>query len=130
MRLPGAGDRIGHRHRSGPAHPRPRVVAVHIAHDECEQTVAVLDGMHRDDVGMRKRCGHPRLAEEPLAQIGMGAKLRRQDLHRHRPVKPQVAREKDCPHAAPSEFALDGILVAQRLLQRSHPGVCHSATPR
>ena len=51
---------------------------------------------HRDDAGMLEQRGHAALAQEPLAEPGVGRERRVEHLERHRPPV-GIAREMDGP---------------------------------
>ena len=59
-----------------------------------------------------------RLAEEPLAQFGIGRQRPGEDLDGHRPVEANVPGQVDHAHSAPTELALKGVLAGQQGLQR------------
>ena len=90
-------------------------LAVHVAHDEVDQPLALADRVDRDDVGMgqpRRRLG---LAGEPLADVLLEGELGREDLDRDAALEPLVAGPVHHAHPAAADLALDGVGVPQRL---------------
>src|SRR3990170_1023871 len=75
---------------------------------------AVLGLVHLVDLGDRgvvdlaRRLG---LVEEALLAVGIPRQLGGQDLERHRPSEPGVARAVDDAHAAPAELLLDLVVL-------------------
>ena len=109
-------DDLGRRERSGPANALCQRLAIDEAHHEAEHGTALLDGVHRHDVGVRERRGRPGLAEEAFAELRPDGQLRRQHLDGHGPVEREIAGEIDRAHAAATELALDGVTGAQGAL--------------
>ena len=129
--------RVGQRppHFAGePAHVvrRERPVAVeatrerfaaHPRHDEPREVTALLDGVHGHDVRMEAARGRARLAQESRPHVGAGGELRGQQLDRDGPLEPDVPGEVHDPHAAASEFALDGEAAGDGALEREAGGI-------
>lgn len=76
-----------------------------------------------DGIGRRERTagatlrGGARLAQEPLAQLRIGAHLARQDLHRYGAIEAHFTCEVDDPHATPPDLPLEHVRACQQLLQ-------------
>ena len=68
--------------------------------------------MQRDDVGMIQRRRRPDLTQEALGAHALRDVLA-QDLDRHLPIVPEVAREEDRRHAPFTHLALDRIALRQ-----------------
>ena len=99
--------------RPGALHPIGKALSLDISHGEGEQIVALLDGMHRNDVRVRERRRHSRLAQEPFAQRLVGREGGREHLECNEPVESEFARKIDGAHAAAAELALDAVAVAE-----------------
>jgi len=109
-------DDLGRRERSRAADALCQRLAVHETHDEAEDGAALLDGVHRHDVGVRERGRRAGFPKESLTELGTDGQLGWQDLDGHGAVERQVAGEIHGTHAATPELALDGIAPAQGAL--------------
>ena len=97
----------GGRQRAGAPDERAEVVAVDVTHDEVRAVVRHADGVDRDDVRVLDGAGGARLADEPLAALGILEQLRRDHLHRHVAIEIELARAVHDPHAAPADDGVD-----------------------
>ncbi len=62
------------------------------------------------DVGVFEAGVNADLPQEPVGQIGVGAGIRKDDLHRLDAVGEQVADAEDFPHSAPAEEPNDFVV--------------------
>ena len=67
--------------------------------------------------GCCSRAASLHLAREPLGRQSFG-QLRRDDLDDDLAAERGLGRDEDARHAAAAELALDGVRVAERLLER------------
>ena len=91
------------------ADPGRHRLAVHVAHDEVHQTLALADAVNRDDMGMGEPGGRLRFAGEPLADILLESELGRQHLDGDPALEPLVAGAVHYAHAAPPNLAFDRV---------------------
>ena len=108
-----------HRELAPAPDPARHRLAVHVAHDEVDQAVALADRVDRDDVRMGELGGGLGLAGEALPDVLLEGELGGKHLDGDPALEPLVAGAVDDAHAAPPDLALDGIRVTQR---RGEPG--------
>ena len=106
------GQRLGHGNRSRPVETVPQRLPVHVRHDVVDQSVDLAAVVQRENVGMLEVGRDVDFGEES-PRGARGHQYGTQDLDRHRPVVPEVAREVDRGHAAGAELALDVITASQ-----------------
>jgi hypothetical protein len=92
--------------------PAPKALAIDIGHDVVQQSRGLTRVVERQDVGMRQAGDRLDLTLEAL-----GPESRRElgveDFESYWSLMPEVAREVDRGHAAPTELALEHIAVTQ-----------------
>jgi hypothetical protein len=86
-----------------------------VLHHEVQKAGRLARCVHGDDVRMAEVRHDPRFLQESLPVARRDVDVRRDDLDRHRAVQRTIASERDHPHAAMAEHALDLILRAERL---------------
>ena len=96
------GQRLVDRQRAAFEPGRQRL-AVDQLHDEKRHALVLADVVERADVRVRQARDRPRLALEPLAELGVGGQCCRQDLDRDGAIEPRVARPIDLAHPAGAE---------------------------
>ena len=69
-------------------------------HRDVEDLGVLVDGVHRDHVRMLDLGGDLRLAFEASPEHGVPRELRRDDLERHRPLRPELPRPVHHAHPA------------------------------
>ncbi len=90
-------------------HQGAHIAARHIPHRD-EQHPARLAGLeHRDDMRVIHRRSRPRLPQEPLPELRIGRQRRRQNLQRHQPAQPLIARPEHHRHPALADLLLQQI---------------------
>ena len=107
-----------------PPDPARQRLAVHVAHDEVHQPLALADGVDRDDVGMGQPGGGLRLAGEALADVLLEGELGRQHLDGDPALEPLVAGAVHHAHPAAADLAFERIGVAQRLARDGRRAAC------
>ena len=71
-----------------------------VLEDEIVEAILVPDIVQRADTRMIERGDQSRLALEPHLEHGVRGEAWREDLDRHRPIEPGVARAIDLAHPA------------------------------
>jgi hypothetical protein len=121
--------RLGHvlhhpQHLAGRERPRAldalrQRLAVHVRHGEEDELPHPVDGVDRNDVGVRQAGSRPRFGEKALQPVRFDRRGRQQ-LESHRTVQRDVPGEVDDPHAAPAQLALEDVAAFERVLKRAH----------
>jgi hypothetical protein len=83
---------------------------VDVAHGEEHPSGDLVRPIDRDDARVRQMRGCARLAQEPLAHVGISGEVGRQGLDRDGTVEVPISPEKDDAHAAATDLALDVVL--------------------
>src|SRR5687767_15790632 len=78
-----------------------------VLHDEVLDLAFPTDVMQRADVRVRELRDRLRLPLEALARLDRGRHVCRQDLDRHGPLEPRIARLVHLPHPARPERRQD-----------------------
>ena len=100
-------------HSFGTAHARLKVFALEELHREIRLTLVLAEVVNRDDVRVRELAGGARLADEPLARLGVPFNRRGDDLQRHHTLDERVEGAVDHPHTALAEL-LENLITADR----------------
>ena len=87
-----------------------------------EMSGALAYVVDRDDMGVRQAGCRLCLASEALSDFLLESQLGWQHLDGHTPMQALIARAIDHAHSTAADFALDGILITQRLLQALREG--------
>ena len=101
-------DRVVHgfaRGQGGVAHHLPQRHAIQQLEHDVGVAFVTAGVEDRDEVGVVEGAGGLRLLFEPAEPVGVGQRVRRQDLDRHLPSEPLVAGAVDLPHPARTENA-------------------------
>jgi hypothetical protein len=99
-------------------------LAVHVRHHEIDEPVGALaDRVDRHDVRMRQARRRLRLAQEPQADLLPERELRRQDLDGHAALEALIVGVIHHAHPAAADLALEGVGLAQGLLEAPEEGI-------
>ena len=90
------------------AQQRAQVLAVDPLHRDVEEPLVFAGVEHRDDAGMLEQRGDVALAQEPLAEPGVGCERRVEHLQRHGPPV-GIPREVDGPGGTLTQQRLDPV---------------------
>jgi hypothetical protein len=122
----GVGERVGHfaqhlprfvdREHAALVQALREVVAAHIRHDEEDELLDFVDGVDRNDVGVRELRRRLRLAEKAGLDLAAKRQLGRKQLDRDLPFQPAVLGTIDDAHAAPSDLAVELVVGRKRAL--------------
>ena len=105
-----------------PADVRAQRAALDVLHRDVRRAVVLEVVVHGDDVRVRQRPGHARLAQEALGERRVGRVERAQLLERDEPVEVGLAGEVHHRHAAATDLPED-LVAADRLHDLRHPCV-------
>ena len=114
--------RLLHRQLAAPANSCRHRLAVHVAHDEVHQALALADAVDGNDVRVGEAGSGLRLAGEPLTDVLLEGELGREHLDGHAALKPLVARTVHHSHAPAPDLPLDGVCSAQSFAQAGCQG--------
>ena len=92
---------------------RVQVAARDVAHDDVQRAALFARRVDRHDVGVVDRGGHPRLAREALAELGVACALGGDDLQRDGTLEVELHGAVDDAHAAAGDDALDAAAAEQ-----------------
>ena len=81
-----------------------------VLHDVVGRPLVLAHAEDRHDVGVVQLGRRPRLAAEPLAQLGVEPRVARQDLQRHVPAQRGLLGLVDHAHAAAADLAEDQVV--------------------
>ena len=96
----GDGRDTARRQRALPVQQRPGISAGHVAHGDEQHAVRLARREDRHDVRVIDRRGRPRLSGEAPPEFLVTRQRRRENLQRHGPVQPLVARPEHDGHPA------------------------------
>ena len=85
----------------------PQGQAIHELHQQIIAPLHLAKIIHRDNLRVIEPGQGARLALEPLGELGITLLFRRQELQRHQPIQPRLARLINRAHAAATEKAND-----------------------
>ena len=97
--------------------------AIDEGHNEIDEAIDLVDGVHRHDVRMREAGRETSFAEKAFTRRGIAREGRRQQLDGHQAVEMHFAREVDHAHPPASELAVEGVTSGERLLEVEEEGV-------
>src|SRR5688500_15550332 len=104
---------VGGREGTARAKSVAECLALHVAHDEEDETAGLTNTMNRDDVRVRQSGRCARLAHESLARCGNLRQVKREHFDCDVAIELYVAREVDDSHPPAAELALDGIFAGE-----------------
>ena len=105
-----------------PADVRAQRAALDVLHRDVRRAVVLEVVVHGDDVRVRQRTRHARLAQEALGEGGIGGVERAELLERHEPIEVGLAGEVHHRHAAATHLSED-LVAADCLHYLRHPCV-------
>jgi len=121
----------GQRHRQRPgAQPVGQGLALDILHRHEVNAVALADVVDDDDVRVVQAGGQLRFAREAQAPIGVGGKLRGQDLEGDVSIEPGIAGPVDLAHASAAKGGDDLVHADQRPRGKGHGAAIIAARSR
>ena len=106
------------------------IVATDVRHDEEDQAGLLVNGVDRDDIGMRQLRRRLRLPEKARLDLASEGELGRQQLDCNRALETPVAGTVDNAHASPSDLAVELVVGGERALYMSAKLVIRSSGER
>jgi len=92
-------------------------LAFDVGHREEHEFADLFDRVNWNHVGVGELRGGARLAQKPLAQLGIGCLRRWQQLDRDGPIQPDFPRQIDDAHATTAQLALERVAAGDRTLE-------------